>query len=107
MGKRKTEKQPSFEDLMERLEEIAAELESGELGLQKAIERYEEGVRCYGECHRILTSAEKKVEILTRTQEGTLEAKPFEEAAEPDEEGGETEKKADPARGEDAGRLPF
>lgn len=81
MGKKKKEtlEQPSFEELMGRLEEIATELESGELGLEKAIARYEEGVTCYKLCHRILTGAEKKVEILTRKGDGELEAEPFEE----------------------------
>jgi len=81
MGKKKktTPEQPSFEDLMGRLEAIATELESGELGLEKAIERYEEGVTCYKLCQRILTGAEKKVEILTRKADGELEAEPFEE----------------------------
>ncbi len=91
MAKRtkKTEKQPSFEELMERLEEIAGELEAGELGLEKAIARYEEGVKCYGQCHKILSSAEKKVEILTRASSGELEAQPFEEAVEEEEPEGE------------------
>lgn len=85
MTKKKTsEKGPTFEEQMTRLEEIAAELESGELGLEKAIERYEEGVKRYRECHKILSSAEKKVEILTRNTKGDLEAKPF-EAEEADE----------------------
>ena len=87
MGKKKktTEEQQSFEELMGRLEEIATELESGELGLEKAIERYEEGVTCYKLCHRILTGAEKKVEILTRKGDGELEAEPFEKETEENE----------------------
>ena len=86
MAKKKTraEKQPSFEELMTRLEGIAGELESGELGLEKAIGRYEEGVKCYKQCHRILSSAEKKVEILTKGKNGELRAEPF---GETDEEG--------------------
>jgi exodeoxyribonuclease VII small subunit len=79
MAKRKSrkDKEPSFEDLMDGLEEIAAELESGELGLEKAIARYEEGVKTYRRCHKILTDAEKKVEVLTRDQDGTLQTVPF------------------------------
>ena len=94
MPKKKTEKQPSFEKLMERLEEIAGELEAGELGLEKAITRYEEGVKCYKHCHKILSSAEKKVEILTRASGGELEAQPFGEGVEggePEEEPGSEE----------------
>ena len=83
--KKKTgEKQSSFEELMERLEDIAGELESGELGLEKAIARYEEGVKCYQQCHKILSDAEKKVEILTRGETGELEAVPFEGATDAD-----------------------
>ena len=110
MGKKKktTEEQPSFEKLMERLEEIATELESGELGLETAIERYEEGVRCYKLCHRILTGAEKKVEILTRKADGELEAEPFEEETEADEPAagskGEDESSGD---GKDEGKSLF
>ena len=89
--KKKTEKQPSFEDLMGRLEGIAGQLESGELGLEEAIERYEEGVTCYTQCHKILSGAQKKVEILTRGPGGELEAEPFEGAAdEEDPDGDET-----------------
>jgi len=71
---------------MARLEEIADQLESGELPLEAAIERYEEGVTCYKQCHKILTGAEKKVEILTRTDEGELVTKPFDEETEPAQE---------------------
>ena len=98
--KAKTEKPPSFEELMERLEEIASELESGELGLEKAIALYEEGVRCYRQCHEILTGAEKKVEVLTRNDKGELEAKPFEEEADEDDE--PAEKPEEDASGKDA-----
>ena len=68
MGKKKKPDgtQPTFEEMLARLQEIADQLESGQLPLEKAIERYEEGVTCYKECHRILTGAEKKVEILTK-----------------------------------------
>ena len=75
--KKKTRPEPTFEEQMTRLEAIAVELESGELGLEKAIGRYEEGVKCYRECHKTLSSAEKKVELLTRTTSGALKTEPF------------------------------
>jgi len=93
MGKKKKtqKKPPTFEQQMTRLEEIADELESGELGLEKAIERYEEGVKSYRECHKILSSAEKKVEILTRSPKGDLKAQPFEGEEEKSDAGDETD----------------
>lgn len=107
--KKTTKKQPSFEKLMERLEGIAGELESGELGLEKAIECYEEGVKCYKQCHGILSSAEKKVEILTRSAEGRLEAEPFEEALEESEDAAEdkTSGAEDDEEESDEGRSLF
>ncbi len=107
MAKKKPDEKPlSFEQMMSRLEEITAELESGELPLEKAIERYEEGVKCYKECHRILAGAEKKVEILTKSADGSLEAEPFEE--EP-EEASEDESEAEEKEEKDPkdGTLPF
>ncbi len=115
--KKKDESQPGFEQMMARLEEIAGELESGELPLEKAIERYEEGVTCYKECHRILAGAEKKVEILTKSADGSLEAEPFEEEEEASsvDETDEEEEKDKPDDADDkkrgkpdkGGTLPF
>ena len=109
MAKKKADdKAPSFEEMMQKLEEIAGELESGELPLEKAIERYEEGVRCYKECHRILAGAEKKVELLTKSADGELEAEPFEEE---EAEASADEGEADDGKGDDkgggGGTLPF
>jgi exodeoxyribonuclease VII small subunit len=107
MAKKKSDEKPlSFEQMMSRLEEITAELESGDLPLEKAIERYEEGVKCYRECHRILAGAEKKVEILTKSADGSLDAEPFEEeVAQASEDESEEEEKdgKDPKDG----TLPF
>lgn len=98
-------KKQSFEEMMAKLEEIATELESGDLPLEKAIERYEEGVGCYKECHRILAGAEKKVELLTKSADDGLEAEPFEG----DDAEDEKEDKDDdaPDKGSQGGTLPF
>ena len=116
MAKKKKDEsqQPSFEEMMARLEEIAGELESGDLPLEKAIDRYEEGVRCYKECHRVLASAEKKVEVLTKSADGSLESEPLDE--EPGESADETEEAAEDEEKDDkdgkngghqGGTLPF
>jgi len=101
---KKKQKTPAFEELMDRLEGIADELESGELGLEKAIERYEEGVKCYRQCHGVLTGAEKKVEILTRTKDGKLKAEPFEGSGEP---GQSAEDSDDDSESEEPGAALF
>ena len=78
MAKKQRSKEPSFEEAIERLEQLADELESGELKLEDAIRKYEEGVKLYARCQEILSKAEKKVQMLVRDTAGSLKAVPFE-----------------------------
>src|SRR4051812_49996687 len=55
----------SFEESLEELEKIVAELESGKLGLSDALARYEEGVRHLKGCQQLLEMAERKIELLS------------------------------------------
>jgi exodeoxyribonuclease VII small subunit len=66
-----------FEDCLQRLEQIVAELEKGDLPLDRALALFEEGVKLSNSCREQLDSAEGKVEILLR-QNGKLQAEPFE-----------------------------
>lgn len=50
----------SFEKALERLEKIVSELESGELSLDEALKRYEEGIRLVQACSKKLETAQKK-----------------------------------------------
>ena len=67
----------NFEKELGKLEKIAEELEKGDLGLEEALEKYEVGIAAYKKCQEILSALEKKVEILTKTAPGEVEAKPF------------------------------
>ncbi|MFH1024462.1 MAG: exodeoxyribonuclease VII small subunit [Planctomycetota bacterium] len=69
-------KRKTFDEAMKELEAIVGELESGELGLEEAIRRYESGVAVLKECHRMLGEAGKKIEILTKDEDGNLRAAP-------------------------------
>ena len=64
----------SFEELMERLETVVQELEGGDLALEEAVRKYEEGVKLSKACQTKLESAEK---ALTRKMTDDGE-KPFE-----------------------------
>jgi len=68
MGKKA--KKETFEDALERLEEIAEKLERGDMPLDESLKSYEEGVRAYRHCSELLKEVEKKIEILTREGEG-------------------------------------
>ncbi|MBU3759033.1 MAG: exodeoxyribonuclease VII small subunit [Candidatus Omnitrophica bacterium] len=68
-----------FEKAMEKLEKLVEDLESGDLSLEDALKKYEEGVRLSHVCQERLTQAEKKIEILTRGLDGSLVKKKFED----------------------------
>jgi exodeoxyribonuclease VII small subunit len=76
-----------FETALQRLEEIVKTLESTELPLASALELFEEGVTLSRFCHSKLNEAERKVEILVKKGNGSVEAEPFEMREERDEEG--------------------
>ncbi len=59
----------SFEKQIERIEKITADLESGELSLEDAMKRYEEGVKLITSCSKSLTKAEGKVTKLIENME--------------------------------------
>jgi len=67
-----------FEKAMERLEEIIADLESGNLGLDESIKVFEEGVELSKKCHKKLTEAETKVKQLIKNENGEFELTLFE-----------------------------
>ncbi len=72
-----------FEKALEDLEKIVEAMESGELTLDQALKKYEEGVGLVRACQTQLTEAEKKIEILTRTLDGSLKKEPFDPAEAP------------------------
>ena len=54
----------SYEDSLERLEEIVQRLESGKLPLDESLQLFEEGTRLTKVCQRRLTEAELRIEKL-------------------------------------------
>ena len=73
----KADKAPSFEKALARLEEIAAEMESGELGLEKMVAAFEEGQKLVKLCSSKLNEVEKKIEMLVKKSDGTTGTEPF------------------------------
>ncbi|MCI0331977.1 MAG: exodeoxyribonuclease VII small subunit [Planctomycetes bacterium] len=70
----------SFEESLEELEKIVAELEGGKLGLSDALARYEQGVKHLKSCQQLLERAERKIELLSGVDaDGNPIAQPFEE----------------------------
>jgi exodeoxyribonuclease VII small subunit len=71
------EQELGFEASLSALERIVAQLESGDLPLERALGIFEEGVGMARRCQEKLTEAERKVEMLLR-ERGEIKAMPFE-----------------------------
>lgn len=62
-------KEIKFEEAIQKLEEIAKELESGTLGLDESVEKFEEGMKLSKTCTKMLNEAEKRINILINNGE--------------------------------------
>jgi len=75
----------TFEQSLKQLEQIVQELESGELPLEKALKKFEEGIQLAKLCSRTLDETEQKITLLLKDQDGSVVEKPFAGARETDE----------------------
>ena len=65
-------KNKSFEESIARLEVIVKLLESGEATLDDSIKLYSEGVKLVGECNKKLDETERKIKLLTVSEDGEV-----------------------------------
>jgi exodeoxyribonuclease VII small subunit len=63
-----------LEKALSELEEIVAQLEAGELPLEKSLKQFERGVRLSRECQAALKDAEQKVQVLLDSELKDLDA---------------------------------
>jgi exodeoxyribonuclease VII small subunit len=70
----------TFEQALERLEEISRSLESGETSLEDSLKMYEEGMKLIEFCNTKLNEAQKTIQKLSKTSGGSFETEPLEES---------------------------
>ncbi|MBN2377119.1 MAG: exodeoxyribonuclease VII small subunit [Sedimentisphaerales bacterium] len=63
----------TFEQALEELEKIVAQVEQGEIGLEKSIDKYEQGMKLIKHCRAILAQAEKRIETINQQDRPTEE----------------------------------
>ena len=73
MGKKQT-----FEDAMQKLEEIAAALEDDTISLDDSLKKFEEGMRLAEFCNKKLEEARQHVSILLKKEDRFVET-PFDD----------------------------
>ena len=69
----------TFESAVKRLESIVHELENGDLGLDEALKKFQEGFKLSKFCSNKLDETEKKVSMLLKDEEGKVQARPFQD----------------------------
>jgi exodeoxyribonuclease VII small subunit len=67
---RKPRGEITFESALKELESIANRLEDGSMSLDKSIEEFERGTKLARFCHQKLEEAERKIEILQKSESG-------------------------------------
>lgn len=74
-----TKKTINLEKTLADLEFLVEELESGELPLETAMKKFEEGIKLTRCCQETLKNAEQKIDILLKNTDGDETLKDFEE----------------------------
>lgn len=69
-------KEESFEESIEKLENIANDLEKGDLSLEESLAKFEEGMKLSKKCNEIIEKAEKKITILLQ-KDGEIQEENF------------------------------
>jgi exodeoxyribonuclease VII small subunit len=68
---------PSFEKALGDLEKIVKHLEAGDIPLEKALDKFEAGIKLSRYCSQKLDEAEKRVTLLMADESDNISEKPF------------------------------
>ena len=69
----------SYEEAVQRLEEVVKQLETGDVALQESMELFEEGVALAKFCGKKLDEAEAKIQLLV-PKDGDTTREPYAES---------------------------
>jgi exodeoxyribonuclease VII small subunit len=83
----KSTRKLKFEDAMGRLDAIVEAMESGEIGIEDSIAKYEEAMKLASHCRQVLDAAELRIKKIQTDAAGRLQTEPFEPGAGPPTDG--------------------
>lgn len=75
-------KNPSFEENMNRLEQIVRAMERGDVPLEESLKLFQEGTALVKECGKLLDDAEQQVSKIVTLADGTPAEEDFSDGAE-------------------------
>ncbi len=64
--------QLTFEQALAKLDEIVTGIEAGDIPLEQSIAKYAEGIVLVKQCRGILDEAERKIQLLSNSPDGSL-----------------------------------
>ena len=79
MAKKSQTPPKSYEEAVQELQQIIAEIERGEIGLEDVLARYERGHFLLQFCQQTLSAAEKQIELITKSPGGAIATTPLPE----------------------------
>jgi exodeoxyribonuclease VII small subunit len=86
MGKKTQTPPKNFEEALTELERVLAEIEKGEVGLEESLAKYERGNFLIQYCRGVLNTAEKQIEQLHQSADGSPQPTATDEEQEESEE---------------------
>lgn len=72
----------SFEASLNKLEKIVSQLEGGKLSLEESVKTFQEGMKLSLSCQKLISDAKKKIELLTKGDDGLPKRETFKEGDE-------------------------
>lgn len=67
----------TFEASLKELETIVKQLEEGDMPLEDSLKLFEAGVRLSRECRERLSNAERRIEVLMKEADGSMNLEPI------------------------------
>ena len=77
MAKKMQTPPKNYEEAVQELQQIIAEIERGEIGLEDVLSRSERGHFLLQFCQQTLAAAEKQIELITKSPDGALKTAPL------------------------------
>ena len=72
-----SQKNPTFEENMQRLEQIVRAMERGEVPLEESLKLFQEGTELVRTCGKLLDEAQLQVKKIAVTEDGSPVEEPF------------------------------
>ena len=79
MAKKAQNPPKNFEEALQELEQILSDIEGGQVGLEESLVKYERGTFLIQHCRGVLSTAERQIEVLSKSADGGLDSTPMEE----------------------------